>query len=196
MQQPLAFRPHPWHGVDPGERFPEVVTAYVEMVPSDGVKYEIDKHTGFLKIDRPQRFSVSCPTLYGFVPRTYCGEAVAAVAVPGGPGVTHGDGDPLDVCILTDRAIPRGDVLLEARPIGGLRMVEKGDPTYGELESIGQLARAVVDRLRHYFLTYKAIPGDAASGITVDPVYDVETAHAVLTAARADYRRRFPEAAP
>ena len=189
MQQPLAFRPHPWHGVDPGERFPEVVTAYVEMVPSDGVKYEIDKHTGFLKIDRPQRFSVSCPTLYGFVPRTYCG-------------------DPLDACILTDRAIPRGDILLEARPVGGLRMVEKGeaddkivavlvgDPTYGELESIGQLARAVVDRLRHYFLTYKTIPGDAAPGNTVDPVYDVETAHAVLAAARADHRRRFPETAP
>jgi inorganic pyrophosphatase len=208
MQQPLAFRLHPWHGVDPGERFPEVVTAYVEMVPSDGVKYEIDKHTGLLKIDRPQRFSVTCPTLYGFVPRTYCAEAVAAVVVPGGPRVTHGDGDPLDVCILTDRAIPRGDVLLEARPIGGLRMVEKGeaddkivavlvgDPTYGELESIGQLARAVVDRLRHYFLTYKTIPGDTAPGITVDPVYDVETAHAVLAAARADYRRRFPEAAP
>jgi inorganic pyrophosphatase len=84
MQQPLAFRPHPWHGVAPGERFPEVVTAYVEIVPSDGVKYEIDKHTGFLKIDRPQRFSVSCPTLYGFVPRTYCGEAVASVRSPAG----------------------------------------------------------------------------------------------------------------
>ena len=207
MQPPLAFRPHPWHGVDPGERFPEVVTAYVEIVPSDGVKYEIDKHTGFLKIDRPQRFSVSCPTLYGFVPRTYCGEAVANVPVPGGPRVTHGDGDPLDACILTDRAIPRGDVLLQARPIGGLRMVENGeaddkivavligDPTYGELTSIGQLPRAVVDRLRHYFLTYKTIPGDAAPGITVDPVYDVATAHAVLAASRDDYRRRFPEAA-
>jgi inorganic pyrophosphatase len=70
-----------------------------------------------------------------------------------------------------------------------------GDPTYGELTSIGQLPRAVIDRLRHYFLTYKTIPGDAVPGITVDPVYDVATAHAVLAASRDDYRRRFPEAA-
>jgi inorganic pyrophosphatase len=203
MGPPLPYRPHPWHGVDPGARFPEIVTAYIEIVPADGVKYEIDKHTGFLRIDRPQRFSVSCPTLYGFVPRTYCGEGVAAVAIPGAPAVTRGDGDPLDVCVLTDRPIPRGDVLLEARPIGGLRMVENGeaddkiiaalvgDPTFGALRDVGALPRAVVDRLRHYFLTYKTIPGDTAATITVDPVYDVAAAHRVLHASRADYERQF-----
>jgi inorganic pyrophosphatase len=203
MRPPLPYRPHPWHGVDPGARFPDVVTAYVEIVPADGVKYEIDKHTGFLRIDRPQRFSVSCPTLYGFVPRTYCGEAVAAVAIPGAPAVTRGDGDPLDVCVLTDRPIPRGDILLDARPIGGLRMVENGeaddkiiavlvgDPTYGEVRDVGALPRAVVDRLRHYFLTYKTIPGETAPTITVDPAYDVAAAHRVLHASRADYRERF-----
>ncbi len=61
---PLAFRPHPWHGVDPGEQFPEVVRAYIEIAPTDGVKYEIDKHSGYLKVDRPQRYSSFCPTLY------------------------------------------------------------------------------------------------------------------------------------
>jgi inorganic pyrophosphatase len=203
MQPSLPYRPHPWHGIEAGPRFPEVVTAYIEIVPGDGVKYEIDKHTGFLRIDRPQRFSVSCPTLYGFVPRTYCGEAVATVAIPDGPRVSRGDGDPLDICVLTDRAIPRGDVLLEARPIGGLRMVEKGeaddkiiavlvgDPTYGERTDVRQLPAAVVDRLRHYFLTYKTIPGEAAPTITVDPVYDVVAAHTVLEAARIDYHRHF-----
>ena len=70
MEKPLSFRPHPWHGIDPGERFPELVVAYIEMVPTDGVKYEIDKYSGYLKVDRPQRFSNFCPTLYGFVPRT------------------------------------------------------------------------------------------------------------------------------
>jgi inorganic pyrophosphatase len=201
--RPLAHRPHPWHGVDPGARFPEVVTAYIEIVPADGVKYEIDKHTGLLKVDRPQRFSVRCPTLYGFVPRTYCGDTVAALVIPGGPPVTRGDGDPLDLCVLTDRDIPRGDILLEARPIGGLRMVEAGeaddkivavltgDPTFGEITSIRRLPAAVVDRLRHYFLTYKTIPGDAAPTITVDPVYDAEDARRVLVAARGDYERRF-----
>jgi len=199
----LRFRPHPWHGLDPGPRCPEVVTAYIEMVPADGVKYEIDKHSGYLKVDRPQRFSTFCPTPYGFVPQTYCGEAVAAHVIAGGPSVTRGDGDPLDVCVLTDRDLARGDLLLQARPIGGLRMIERGeaddkiiavlldDATWGALTDVAQVPRAVVDRLRHYFLTYKTLPGEARSTITVDPVYDAREARAVIEAARADYRRHF-----
>jgi inorganic pyrophosphatase len=204
MIDPLAFRPHPWHGLDPGPCCPEIVTAYIEIVPTDGVKYEIDKHSGYLKVDRPQRFSVVCPMLYGFVPQTYCGVTVAAHVIAGGPAVTRGDGDPLDICVLTDRAISRGEIILEARPIGGLRMVEAGeaddkiiavllgDPTFGELADVRQLPRAVVDRLRHYFLTYKAMPGDPKASITVDPVYDAAEARAVITAARIDYGRHFP----
>src|SRR5687767_4736758 len=188
----LSFRPHPWHGVDPGPRFPEVVVAYIEIVPTDGVKYEIDKYSGYLKVDRPQRFSNFCPTLYGFVPKTYCGEKVAAQKIAGGPEVDRGDGDPLDICVLTDRPISRGEILLEARPIGGLRMVEAkeaddkiiavmiGDPTYGELVEVNQLSRAVIDRMRHYFLTYKEIPGAVPARITVDPVYGPKEARDVL----------------
>ena len=71
MKEIRMYRPHPWHGLDPGARFPEVLTAYIEVVPTDGVKYEIDKETGYRKVDRPQRFSNHCATLYGFVPRTY-----------------------------------------------------------------------------------------------------------------------------
>src|SRR5262245_18859292 len=85
-----TFRPHPWHGLEPGPRFPDLLTAYVEIVPTDGVKYEIDKESGYLKIDRPQRFSTFCPTLYGFVPRTYCGPLVAEVRIEGGPTVDRG----------------------------------------------------------------------------------------------------------
>ena len=107
--RPLEYRPHPWHGVDPGKRFPEIVRAYIEIVPTDGVKYEIDKHSGYLMVDRPQRFSSFCPTLYGFVPRTYCGDRVAAYALAGSPPVSQGDGDPLDICVLTDRPISRGE---------------------------------------------------------------------------------------
>lgn len=201
---PQNFRPHPWHGIDPGSAFPTILTAYIEIVPTDGVKYEIDKHSGYLKVDRPQRYSSFCPTLYGFVPRTYCGSEVAKVEVPGGPSVDRGDGDPLDICVLTDRPIARGEILLEARPIGGLRMVEKseaddkiiavllGDPTFGELTEVSQLSRAVIDRLRHYFLTYKAIPGESSSRITVDPVYGSDTAHRILEASQRDYAREFP----
>ena len=98
----------------------------------------------------------------------------------------------------------RGDILLEARPIGGLRMVEAGeaddkivavllgDPTYGELADVSQLPRAVIDRLRHYFLTYKTIPGDTRPTITVDPLYSAMEARGILAAARTDYDARFP----
>jgi inorganic pyrophosphatase len=201
--EPLPFRPHPWHGIDPGDLFPEVLTAYIEISPTDGVKYEIDKHSGYLKVDRPQRFSNFCPTLYGFVPKTYCGEQVAAYVIPGSPATDRGDGDPLDICVLTDRPISRGDILLQARPIGGLRMVERGeaddkilavllgDPTFGELVDVSQLPRAIIDRLRHYFLTYKAIPGEESALISVDPVYSAMQARAVLRAARLDYALKF-----
>jgi inorganic pyrophosphatase len=194
-----TYRPHPWHGLDPGPKYPEIVLAYVEIVPTDGVKYEIDKVSGYLKVDRPQRFSTFCPTLYGFVPRTYCGAKVASHPLAGSPVVTTGDGDPLDICILTDRPISRGEIIVQARPVGGLRMVENGeaddkilavlvgDPTYGDMRSIADVPRAVIDRLRHYFLTYKFIPGSEQSNITVDPVYDVADARAILEAARADY---------
>ncbi len=201
--RPLPHRPHPWHGLDPGEKFPDVVTAYIEIVPTDGVKYEIDKHSGFLKVDRPQRFSNFCPTLYGFVPRTYCGALVAACQIDGGPQVTRGDGDPLDICVLSDRPINRGDILIEARVIGGLRMVENeeaddkiigvllNDPTYGGFDEIWQLPRPLVDRLRHYFLTYKTIPGDQRSKITVDPIYGRSEAHRILHAAHQDYADKY-----
>lgn len=200
---PLAFRPHPWHGLTPGPRCPDVVTAYIEIVPADGVKYEIDKQTGYLRVDRPQRYSVVCPTLYGFIPQTCCGEGVARHAIAGGPTVDRGDGDPLDICVLTDRHVSRGDIVLEARPIGGLRMVESGeaddkiiavlvdDPSFGLVPDVASLPRAVLDRLRHYFLTYKKIPGETGPVITVDPVYDARTARAIIDAARGDYRRHY-----
>ena len=60
----------------PGDDSPEIVNAYIEIVPTDAVKYELDKASGHLRIDRPQRFSSLCPTLYGFIPQTFCGEQV------------------------------------------------------------------------------------------------------------------------
>jgi len=183
--------------------FSEIVQAYIELTPTDGVKYEIDKPSGYLKVDRPQRFSNFCPTLYGFVPRTYCGEQVAAHTIAGAPFVDRGDNDPLDICVLTDRPVFRGEILLEARPVGGLRMVERseaddkiiavliGDPTYGDIDDVSEIPRPVIDRLRHYFLTYKTIPGESAATITVDPVYNAIEARAVLNAAQSDYLAKF-----
>jgi inorganic pyrophosphatase len=198
------FRSHPWHGAPIGAQMPEVLTVYVEIVPTDTVKYELDKDTGYLRVDRPQRFSNVCPALYGFVPRTYCGERNGELAArrTGRSGIV-GDGDPLDICVLTEKSITHGDILLEARPIGGLRMIDQGeaddkiiavllgDPTFGDLADVRQLPRAVIDRLRHYFLTYKTIPGAEPTTITVDPVYDAMEARSIIMAARVDYRANF-----
>jgi inorganic pyrophosphatase len=77
-----AFRAHPWHGVSMGKDAPRVVTTYIEIVPTDTVKYEMDKLTGILRMDRPQQYSNVCPSLYGFIPRTLCAERVGALCSP------------------------------------------------------------------------------------------------------------------
>lgn len=197
------LRPHPWHGVAIGARAPEVVTAYLEIVPTDTVKYEIEKASGYLRVDRPQKYSSLCPTLYGFVPQTYCAGAVAALAAAStGRANLVGDGDPLDVCVVTEKTIPRGDILVSARPIGGLRLIDhgeaddkliavlEGDAVFGALADLAELPAGLLDRLRHYFLTYKLAPGDEPR-VEIAEVYGRAGAHAVIDAARRDYRERF-----
>ena len=76
------WRPHPWHGLEIGREPPLYVNAYVEITPFDLIKYEVDKATGYLRVDRPQRTSSQPPSLYGFIPRTYCGGR-GGRAVPG-----------------------------------------------------------------------------------------------------------------
>src|SRR5512132_4255869 len=80
---PMATRlqAHPWHGIPVGADAPAVVNAFIEIVPTDTVKYEIDKASGHLKLDRPQQLSNVCPAPYGFVPQTWCHERVAALAM-------------------------------------------------------------------------------------------------------------------
>lgn len=192
------WRPHPWHGLEPGPDPPRVVTAFIEITPFDGVKYELDKQTGFLRVDRPQRSSSSPPCLYGFVPRTYCGERVSKLM----PGTVRGDGDPLDVCVLSERAITRSEILLDARVVGGIPMRDRGeaddkiiavlvnDPVWNEVREVSELPKALVERMRHYFLTYKLEPG-GTTPVTLGPTYDFEHACGVIAAALEDYREKF-----
>lgn len=187
-------RPHPWHGLPVGPEPPQRIHAYVEITPFDGVKYEIDKETGYLRVDRPQRTSSLPPTLYGFVPRTWCGERVAALM----PGARAGDGDPLDVCVVSERPISRAEVVLDARVLGGLPMLDdgeaddkiiavlEGDEIWSEAADLDDLPAALVERLRHYFLTYKVLP-DEPSRVRLGPAYGREHALAVVRAAMDDY---------
>ena len=192
------FRPHPWHGLDSGPDAPRVVTAYVEITPYDAVKYEVDKASGYLRVDRPQRGSATPPALYGFVPRTYCAQRVAALA-----GVERGDGDPLDICVFSERLITRSDIVLAARVVGGLQMIDKGeaddkivavlenDLVWGEARELADLPPAVIERLVHYFSTYKMIPGQPGSVVQIAKRYDRAQAERVIEAAIEDYAEAF-----
>ncbi len=192
---------HPWHGVPIGENAPEVVTAFIEIVPTDTVKYEIDKETGFLKIDRPQLFSNYMPCLYGFLPQTYCGDAIAQYATEqSGRDIPEGDGDPLDICVWAEKTIPHGNIILQAIPIGGIRLIDKGeaddkiiavlknDAVYGGWTDLNDCPKSVLNRLVHYFLTYKNIPGEAKAIIEIDSVYGRDVAHEVIRKSRQDYQ--------
>lgn len=200
----LRFRAHPWHGVPLGPDAPRIVTAYIEIVQTDTVKYEVDKPTGLLRLDRPQQYSNVCPSPYGFLPQTLCAERVAELCAErtGRQGIV-GDGDPMDVCVLTEKEISHSDILLSAIPIGGLRMLDdneaddkilavlQGDAVYGSLRDVGQMPDSLVDRIRHYFLTYKQAPDRAARVVEITHVYGSEEAHDVIQRSAEDYRRHF-----
>jgi inorganic pyrophosphatase len=197
----LRYKSHPWHGIEIGENLPEVLTCFVEMVPTDTVKYEVDKASGYLTIDRPQKFSSILPALYGFIPQTYCGEKVAQISRESlKRNEIVGDGDPLDICILTEKEITHGDILVQARPIGGFRMIDgneaddkiiavlKDDAVYGEYKDITDCPAAVVNRLKHYFLTYKDMPGDETHRCEITHIYNKKEAHDLICRAVKDYR--------
>jgi inorganic pyrophosphatase len=192
------FRPHPWHGLDVGPHPPELVNAYIEITPFDLMKYEVDKASGYLRVDRPQRSSAQPPALYGFVPRTYCDERVRSLA----PGTKRGDGDPLDICVLSERAITHNEIIVTARVIGGLGMIDAGeaddkiigvldnDHVWGAARDVADVPSVLVERLQHYFLTYKLVPGQR-SRARIARVYGRRHALAVVRAAMSDYDRAF-----
>ena len=199
----LRYKAHPWHGIDIGDDAPNIVTCYIEVVPTDTVKYEVDKVSGFLKIDRPQKFSNTVPALYGFIPQTYCGNKMASFAAEkAGKKDIKGDGDPLDICVLTEKEITHGDILVKAKPIGGLRMFDKNeaddkiiavlknDAVYGNFNDISELPEGVVNRLKHYFLTYKMLPGEEPTS-EITHVYGVEDALKVIELSIEDYNDKF-----
>jgi inorganic pyrophosphatase len=203
MSFPSSFyrwRPHPWHGLDVGPNPPTLVHAYIEITPFDSVKYELEKVTGYLRVDRPQRSSSLPPTLYGFIPRTYCSRRVAALM----PTSLRGDHDPLDICVLSERPITKSEVILPARVVGGLPMLDGGeaddkiiavlenDNLWAHVEDLSELPGVLVERLRHYFSTYKLIPGEP-SQTSIDAAYNRQHAELVIEAAMADYREEYGE---
>ncbi len=195
----FRWRPHPWHGLEVGPNPPHLVNAFIEISPFDLVKYEVDKVTGYLRVDRPQRTSSQPPALYGFVPRTFCGSRVAELM----PKARKGDGDPLDICVLSERPITKSEVIVTVRVIGGLPMLDGGeaddkiigvlaqDMIWSHVEDLDELPQALVQRLRHYFTTYKVMPGDTTQQVSIDHIYDRAHAEKVILEAMADYDDEF-----
>ena len=191
-------RPHPWHGLAVGPKPPDIVYAFIEITPFDLVKYELDKETGYLMVDRPQDTSSLPPALYGIIPQTYCGEGVAALM----QGADEGDHDPLDIIVLSERSISRGGVLLRAHVVGGIPTLDHGnaddkiitvledDALWGEIKDISELPPGLVTRLQHYFATYKTQPNDL-SEVVVGTPYHADHAKKVITTAMKDYKKAF-----
>ena len=190
---------HPWHGVPIGEGVPDEVTVFVEIVPRDTVKYEVDKETGYLKIDRPQQYSNVVPANYGFIPQTYCAERIANLArAKTTTEVRGGDGDPLDILVLSEHHIPRGDIILKARPIGGFCLIDnneaddkiiavlKGDKVFEQYREISELPKGILERFEHYFLTYKSLP-DEPNKCEIAFSYGREDSFEVIRNAIDDY---------
>lgn len=199
----LRYKSHPWHGVDIGPNAPEVLTCYIEMVPTDTVKYEVDKKSGYLKLDRPQKYSNVVPALYGFIPQTYSSDKVADFCnEKTGRTDIKGDNDPVDICVLTEKEITHGDILVQARPIGGFRMVDDNeaddkivavlfnDTVYSQYKDISELPFMVIERLKHYFLTYKDLPGKE-NNVEITHTYGTEEAHEVINRSLEDYVNKF-----
>jgi len=198
------FQAHPWHGVSSGPKTPELVNAYIEIVPTDPVKYELDKESGHLRVDRPQRFSSMCPTLYGFIPQTFCGREVAELCERrlGRTGI-EGDKDPMDICVLSEKTFAHGSFFLHARPIGGLRMIDgrqaddkiiavlEDDLAFGRIREIDDVPQGLIDRLKHYFLSYKELPNEEHKKVEIAGVYDRTEALDVITRSLNDYEAEF-----
>ena len=205
----LRYKSHPWHGLEVGENAPEIVPAFIEMVPTDTVKYELDKVSGYIRIDRPQKYSNVVPALYGFIPQSFCGDSVAGFCMErSGRENIKGDGDPLDICVLTERTIAHGDIIATVKPIGGFRMLDgdeaddkiiavlRNDATYRGYNDIEELPHIVVDRLKHYFLTYKDMPAmdrasEAPKKVEIVATYGREEAYEVITRSLEDYKCHF-----
>jgi inorganic pyrophosphatase len=142
---------HPWHDVAIGDRAPEIVPVIVEVPKGSKTKYELDKKSGLLRVDRILFSSVHYPANYGFIPRTYCD-----------------DGDPLDVLVLASEAVVPM-CMMRARAIGRMQMVdEKGvddkiiavhldDPSWRDVSHIRELQPHVLKELERFFLDYKTL---------------------------------------
>ncbi|MDR2901827.1 MAG: inorganic diphosphatase [Lactobacillales bacterium] len=142
---------HPWHQINLYDTFPDIVPAFIEVPKGSQIKYELDKPSGFIKVDRILFSAVHYPANYGFIPQTYCE-----------------DNDPLDILVLGQAAVYPG-CIMRARPIGVIKMLDSGadddkiiavhedDPEFNEYHHISQLPPHILKMLERFFKDYKVL---------------------------------------
>ncbi|MFT4310051.1 MAG: inorganic diphosphatase [Candidatus Woesearchaeota archaeon] len=173
---------HPWHGISVGDKAPAIINAVVEITKDSKLKFELDKETGMMKLDRFLYSAVHYPGDYGFIPQTY-----------------WEDGDPLDIIILTGRPVYPG-MLVEARVVGVIHMLDDNesddkiiavydcDPRFKEFDDLEKIPKHMIDELTHFFETYKLLQ---KKEVKILEVHNKKMAHFVIKEAQRNYEQKF-----
>lgn len=173
---------NPWHDVSYGENAPDVVNGIIEIPKGSRAKYELDKDSGMIKLDRVLYSSVYYPANYGFIPKTYCD-----------------DNDPLDILIICQiDIIPM--CLVEAKVIGVMRMIDggeaddkiiavaAGDPSVNHINDISELPQHFISEMRSFFEDYKKLENKT---VIVEEFQDNVVAKEIVKIAIQDYNNKF-----
>ncbi len=173
---------HPWHGAHFGIKAPEFVNAIIEIPQGSRSKYEVDKETGLLKLDRVIYSSFHYPVNYGFIPQTL-GQ----------------DNDPLDILVICSQAI-QSLCLVEAKVIGNMQMIDQGqvddkiiavaakDPSVNHINHINELPAHFIAELKNYFEQYKVLENKK---VEIDNFQDKKTAMKIINDSIAFYKENF-----
>lgn len=173
---------NPWHNVSFGEKAPEIINGIIEIPKGSRAKYELDKESGLLKLDRVLFSSVYYPANYGFIPRTYCD-----------------DKDPLDILIISQiDIVPL--CIVKAKVIGVMRMIDNGeaddkiiavaadDSSVNHIDNMDKLPPHFTDEIRHFFEEYKRLENKT---VHVEEFQDAATAKKIIEQAIKDYKVKF-----
>jgi inorganic pyrophosphatase len=173
---------HPWHGASYGEDVPEIVNAVIEIPEGSRTKYEVDKKTGLLKMDRVVYSSFHYPVNYGFIPQTL--------------GL---DGDPLDILVLCSQSI-QALCLVRATVIGNMQMIDSGeeddkiiavatdDPSVNHISTIDDLPKHFISVLRNYFEQYKVLENKE---VVIEDFQDKDIAFRIIRESIDLYKQKF-----
>lgn len=171
-----------WHEISAGDEVPDIINVIVEIPKGSKNKYEIDKETGLIKLDRAMKTSQDYPFDYGFVPQSL-----------------WEDGDALDVILLTTYPLATG-ILVEARPVAVMRMIDggegddkviavpKNDPRWEEVRDLADINKHTIKEIQHFLETYKSIEGKS---VVISGVEGREQALEAVKKGLQMYREKF-----